>query len=486
MDKKATAKWIKILILVAIVCIIYFVVPCPKGLQAVDKAGVATGAPGTAWKLLSVYIAVIVGLILRPVAEATLLLSAVAATGIIFKVTTPLAGFGDSTTWLVFAAFMVGTGFALSGFGKRIAYVMLKAIGGSVLGLCYVEALTDLVISPATSSNTARSGGIVMPIFESVAEALGSQKGEASAKKFGSYLIYTLYPISLTTCIVFLTACASNAVAVTLAKSIMGIELVWGQWFVAMCVPALLLLAIYPVLMYVVFPPEVKKVDAKGLATEKLKEMGKMSSKEITLLILFVLAIAGWATGSITKISSTSVAVGFFAFMVLFGVVEWNDIASNKAGWGTLMWFGGIIGFANALSTAGFFKWLAAQFQVIFAHTFDGMSMWVAILILTAINVVTHYLFASTSAYVSSMFPVLFAIAYAANLPAQVTVYAMTAASLYGCLVTQYSNAAGPVIFAGGWASQGDFWKNGALNAVVGMVVFMTVGWVWWGIVGIR
>jgi hypothetical protein len=55
MDKKATSKWIKILILVAIVCIIYFLIPCPEGLQAVDKAGVPTAnreLPGSCFQFM--------------------------------------------------------------------------------------------------------------------------------------------------------------------------------------------------------------------------------------------------------------------------------------------------------------------------------------------------------------------------------------------------------------------------------------------------
>ena len=193
MEKKSNAsKWIKILVLVAIVCIIYFLIPCPEGLQAVDETtGLPTGKPGTAWKLLSVYVAMIIGLILRPISEGALLLVGIAVTGLFFGITTPLAGYGNSSTWLVFGAFMVGTAFSVSGLGKRMAYILLKAFGNSVLGLCYVECLTDLIISPATSSNTARSAGIVMPVFENVCEALGSQKGTPSARKLGSYIIYT-------------------------------------------------------------------------------------------------------------------------------------------------------------------------------------------------------------------------------------------------------------------------------------------------------
>ncbi|SQB20890.1 Sodium:sulfate symporter [Citrobacter koseri] len=64
---------------------------------------------------------------------------------------------------------------SLPGLGKRIAYILIGKIGNTTLGLGYVTVFLDLVLSPATPSNTARAGGIVLPIINSVAVALGSE-----------------------------------------------------------------------------------------------------------------------------------------------------------------------------------------------------------------------------------------------------------------------------------------------------------------------
>lgn len=69
-----------------------------------------------------------------------------------------LAGFSDSTVWLIFAAFMLGLGYEKSGLGCRIALV--KILGHKTLGLGYAIAIADGILAPFIPSNSARSGGI--------------------------------------------------------------------------------------------------------------------------------------------------------------------------------------------------------------------------------------------------------------------------------------------------------------------------------------
>ena len=48
---------------------------------------------------------------------------------------------------------------------------MIAAFGSSSLRLAYALALSDLILAPATPSNTARVGGVIMPITTSLAKA---------------------------------------------------------------------------------------------------------------------------------------------------------------------------------------------------------------------------------------------------------------------------------------------------------------------------
>ena len=65
-------------------------------------------------------------------------------------------------------------------------------LGKSSLGLSYGMAITDLVLAPATPSNTARAGGVIYPIIRSLAEVNGStNETPEKRRKLGSYLLMT-------------------------------------------------------------------------------------------------------------------------------------------------------------------------------------------------------------------------------------------------------------------------------------------------------
>ena len=226
------------------------------------------------------------------------------------------------------------------------------------MGLGYIAALTDLVLSPATPSTTARTGGLVYPIFRSVALTLGSEPGP-TARRIGAYLSLLLYQISMATGALFITALATHPIILDFAKSILKIEVSWIQWAQATLVPGLVVLAITPYLVYKMYPPEIKEIDNKEIYRKGMEEIGPMSGKEKILAFLFILAIIGWATGNITKINSTAVAVGFVAACLVTGVVSWDSLLRSKGAWSTLIWYGGIISLAGALEKSGFFVWFA-------------------------------------------------------------------------------------------------------------------------------
>lgn len=173
MNKKSL--W-KLILILAIPCIIGFM-PAPAGLSEL------------AWVLFGIYLAAIVGLVIKPFPEPVVLLIAVAASMVVvgnlsggeFKTTAVLSGYSSGTTWLVFSAFTLSAAFVTTGLGKRIAYLLIGKIGSTTLGLGYVTVFLDLVLAPATPSNTARAGGIVLPIINSVAVALRTRTGKKSA-----------------------------------------------------------------------------------------------------------------------------------------------------------------------------------------------------------------------------------------------------------------------------------------------------------------
>jgi DASS family divalent anion:Na+ symporter len=416
-------------------------------------APVPADLPVAAWRLFAIYIGAILGMMLRPVPEAVVLLVAIAISGIFLKNTTVvLAGFASPTAWLVFSAFMLGQAFIETGLGKRIAFLLIGTrLGRTTLGLGYVAAFTDLIISPATPSNTARTGGLVYPIFRSLAVTLGSEPGPTS-RRIGGYLSLLLYQISITTAHVFLTASATNLIVTTFAKSILKVDVSWMQWSQALTPPALFILMLLPWIVYKLYPPEIKQIDNSTISERGLTEMGPATRREKTLACLFVLAIIGWATGNLTKVDATAVAIGFVAACLVTGVVSWNSLASAKGAWSILMWYGGIISLADGLAKAGFFIWLAKIISRNFS--FAGYSTFTMLLILLLLSCGVRYFFASLAPFCTTFIPVLFTIGLVANVPKWPLIFLMGAASEFGCLLTHYSNAVAPVLFSPGYVGQ--------------------------------
>ena len=105
----------KLLVLIAIPIIIALI-PTPEGL------------PSIAWLLFGLYLAAIVGLVLKPYSEPVILLATIAASAVVIGITGTkdvkagevLSGYASGTTWLVFAAFTLSAAFVITGLGKRL------------------------------------------------------------------------------------------------------------------------------------------------------------------------------------------------------------------------------------------------------------------------------------------------------------------------------------------------------------------------------
>ena len=119
------------------------------------------------WYLFSL---TIVGLVLKPFpVPITVLLGCCYIFYFIEQHKDVLAGYSNTALWLIFAAFALSVAFGKTGLGHRIAYHLVRLFGSTTLRLGYVTAFLDLILSPATPSNTARAAGIVYPINLSIA-----------------------------------------------------------------------------------------------------------------------------------------------------------------------------------------------------------------------------------------------------------------------------------------------------------------------------
>ena len=444
--------------------------------------GTPEGLKPQVWQLFGIYLATIVGLVLKPFPVPITVLLGVATSSILLSNTKDvLTGYSNTALWLIFAAFALSVAFGKTGLGHRIAYHLVRLFGSTTLRLGYVTAFLDLILSPATPSNTARAAGIVYPINLSIAEAVGSYPGE-TAKKAGAYLLQNGYFATKVTSFLFATAMAPNYLALDFITKLTGVSLNWAQWAAAMFVPGFIMLMLIPLIGYMYERPSVKDIDNKKIAADGLAELGPMKASEKGLIVIALLAITGWILPTFDiKIDATAVAIVAMIATFVCGIISWDDLLKTKAAWNTLIWFGGILGLSSALTKGKFFEWLAKYLE---AHMNFGLDPFMMLILISVISVAVRYFFASGTAYISAMLPVFLIVGINAGIDPTLLAFIMIGTNAYGGSVTHYGAAPGPIIFSAGYNNVKDWWTVGLISAVVCLVLNYVIGIPWWKITG--
>ena len=463
-------KWVPLLITVAVGIIIWFIPP-PEGVSA------------EAWHLLAIFVATIVGIISQPLpmgAVAIIGITATALTGTL-SIGEALSGFSNTTIWLIVIAFFVARGFIKTGLGSRIAYLFVSLLGKKTLGLSYGLVASDLILAPAIPSNTARAGGVVFPILQSLAKTYGSRPDDGTARKIGGFLTITAFQGTVITSAMFLTAMAANPLAAQLAGDA-GVEISWGLWAVAALVPGLVSLAVIPLLLYKLYPPEIKETPgASKMAKDELAKMGKMSTAEWIMLGAFLLLLVLWIFGKQLDVHSTTTALIGLSVLLLTTVLTWEDILNEKGAWNTLIWFSALVMMATFLNSLGLIPW----FSNWVASKMEGIPWGIAFLILSLVYFYSHYMFASNTAHVSSMYAAFLAVAIAVGTPPLLAALVLAFFSNLFSSMTHYGTGPAPILFGSGYVALNTWWKFGFLISVVNIIIWLGVGGLWWKVIGI-
>jgi DASS family divalent anion:Na+ symporter len=442
-----------------------------------------TGISIESWRLLAIFLATIVGCVVRPLPDGAMVLlgvSAVAATGAL-PVAEALGGYADPIVWMVLAAFFISRGMVKTGLGRRIAFLFIRTIGHSSLGLGYALVGTDLVLASVIPSNAARSGGVIFPIAKSISEAYDSNPGP-TARRIGAFLMTLIYQCEVIICAMFLTGQASNVLIAKFASQVSHIELTYGLWLLGALLPGAVSLMIVPRMVYRIFPPEIKKTpDAAEFASRELKQMGVMSGKERLMLAVFCGVAIMWMTGTMHGVHYAIVALVGICVLLLTSVLEWEDAVTEKAAWGVFVWYGGLVGLAEALGKTGIMTWFADQA----ASVTLGWTWWWALGILLLVYFFAHYGFASITAHVSAMYTPFLVVILAAGAPSFVAVAALAYFSNLDAGLTHYGTTPGPIYFGAGYVSQGTWWKIGLYAAFINIVIWLVFGLAWWKILGL-
>lgn len=436
------------------------------------------------WHLLAIFVATVAGVIARPLPMGAVAVLGLTVAGFTHVLTPDqaLSGYANTAIWLIVLAFFIARGFVKTGLGTRIAYLFVRRFGHRTLGLAYSLAATDLILAPATPSNTARGGGIVFPIVRSLSTAFGSSPEDGTQGRIGSFLTLAAFQVNAITSAMFVTAMAANPIAVDLAKSA-GVDLSWTKWALAALVPGLLCLVIVPLVIYRLQRPEITATpEAAEIADAKLKELGPVSRPEWAMIATFGLLLFCWTVGDqVWHWNATMSALAGLSMLLITRVLDWDDIKGETSAWDTLVWFGALVTMATFLAKFGVVKWFSGNM----GHLTGGLSWPVALVVLIAIYLYSHYFFASNTAHVTAMYAAFLATAIAAGAPPVLAALGLGAASNLMGGLTHYSSGPAPVMYSPGYTTIGAWWKTGFAVSLVTLTIFTVAGAAWTKVLGL-
>ena len=439
-------------------------------------APVPAGLTAPAWHLFAVFAAAIVSVLLGAFPLLTAAMLAVGTVVLTGSITPAQAfsGFANTSVLLVVVAFIVAQAVVKSGLGRRISLFMVSHFGGSSLGLAYSIVLTDAAIAPAFPSNTAR-GGVLFPIVLSVSRGTGSNPDDPEGRRLGGYLMFCAMAGLAVSSALWMTATSANPVGVQIAQKF-GLEIGFGSWILASCVPALVAIGMLPLLVAKLFPPRVGATpEAPVTARKELAGMGPMSRDEWITAVTFSVMVSGWVFADALKLNVTSIAFMGFGVLLVAGVLTLDDIAKQGDTLATFLWLAVLFALSGQLNELGFMGYVGERL----ASQLGGLSWPATYVTLIVLYVGIHYLFVSQTSQVLALFGVFLDVGMRGGVPVPLMAFGLLFASSYFSVITPQGGSQNIIFAVSGYLTQRELYKLGFFTTLAFLAVFLLIGTPW-------
>ncbi len=96
-----------------------------------------------------------------------------------------------------------------------------------------------------------------------------------------------------------------------------------------------------------------------------------------------------------------------------------------------------------------------------------------------------HYGLASITAHMVAMFPPFLAVLLAQGTPVGLAVWALAIIANLSAGLTHYGTTPAPIFFAQDYVTLKKWWQVGGIVSSVNVIIFVTVGFAWWKLIGI-
>ncbi len=475
-EKLIAAKIIPLLVIVGISALLWFIEP-PEGLTL------------PAFHTAIIFVAMIAAIITN-----TLPMGAIALTGVAIyallraggeesaaeAIGVPLSALNNLVIWMIVIAFLIARSFSKTGLGRRIALLLLGKFGKSTLHVAYCLGVADFFISPITPSNAARAA-IISPIADALAKVINSKD-----RKLGQYFISSTSAMNDASSIGCMTGAGANIALLGISATVLGIELSFSNWLQYLLLPALFLLLTIPYILYKVIGPQTRATpEAKQFAQQELDKIGPLTMAESKLLLVFIALLVMWVGGQTLGIHTTTAAITGLSLLLLTGVLNWEDVKTEKGAWDTLIWLGIFVGMAKQLQIFGFIDWVGNNVASIISAGAGDSQPIITLSMMMAFYMCTAYFFASATARIIAVTPIILQTLVILGISPMIALLSVAGIGCVASNLTAYSHVRNSLLMGYGYHTSNEWMKIGLVIAGAGSVIFMTTGMIWWQVLGV-
>jgi anion transporter len=386
------------------------------------------------------------------------------------------SGYSLEITWFVFAALMLGAIATKSGLPQRIGSFIVTRVGMSYSAILLGLITTDFALTFVVPTGVGRVV-IMAAIAIGLIRLFDAKPGSNIAR--GMFLIITY------TATIFDKMIIAGAASITARGAIIefgGVDIGWGQWFIAF-LPAdiLTILAAWRITLWL-YPPEVKSIEGKQHLLKRQFEIdGGWTPQSRRAAFLIGGTIAIWVTDVFHGIDPAMVAftAAMIALLPYVGVLTIDDI--RKTNLMPFLFVGTALSMSNVLRETG-------GLELVAGTVLSGLEPLIAN-DLTALPIlywgafVYHLFLASEISMLATSLPILMEFARANALdPLWIGLVWSFAA---GGKIFVYQTAVLVVGYSYGYFRHVDLIKMGIAITLVEFVNVILVAALWWPVIGI-
>ncbi len=401
-------------------------------------------------------------------------------TGLLIMIAQPILGimkpesvfsnFGNQAVFFLIGAFIIAAAVEKHGLHKRIALKFLSRFDQNprlfTLGI---------MLSCAFLSFVMPEHGVAALFLPIVISVLVAMKVVPRKSNFGKISLLSIaYGCSIGS-LGTLIGGARNPLAIGFLSSLKDPIIVsFAEWMMYSMPIVLISLPLVWLILNFSFPIEVKNIkNAKKEIQKQVKESGKISKKEITVLSIMILTILLWIFFSHHEYFGLAVIAIFGSFlMFISGVINWKDV-EKRIPWGIILMYGGAITLGMGISKTGAGIWIANQI-----FNTAGVNIPLVILFMIVITVLLTNIMSNVGA-VAILLPIGVSIATKIGVSPLLTtlIIALSGGLAFMFVIATPGNA---ITYSAGYYSTKDLLRGGILANITCIGIVFIVAIVYW------